>query len=95
MLWVWLSKVRGSTGRCLRHLSPPPRSWAPHMGEVAHSEVSSMSNVRDSNCPPAEGSAPSPLFPNCINESKVRGDIGRSMVLLQVVGVTQINLVFR
>lgn len=48
MLWVWLSKVRGSTGRCLRHLSPPPRSWAPHMGEVAHSEVSSMSNVRDS-----------------------------------------------
>lgn len=68
---------------------------APHMGEVAHSEVRSMSNVSDSNCPPAEGSAPSPLFPNCINESKVRGDIGRSMVLLQVVGVTQMNLVFR
>lgn len=76
--------VEHGAGVSVTSLQLPPAS-APHMGEVAHSEVRSMSNVSDSNCPPAEGSAPSPLFPNCINESKVRGDIGRSMVLLQVV----------
>lgn len=37
------------------------------------------------NWPPALASAPSLLFPNCMSESSVRGDIGRSMVLLQVV----------
>lgn len=36
------------------------------------------------NCPPALASAPSPL-PNCMSESRVRGDMGRSMVLLKVV----------
>lgn len=35
-------------GRCLCHLSLQLPSSASHMGEVAHSEVSSMSNVRDS-----------------------------------------------
>lgn len=94
MIWEFGCLRGGTWGRCFSHTLQFPLS-APHIGEVAHSEVRSMSNVSDSNCPPAEGSAPSPLFPNCINESKVRGDIGRSMVLLQVVGVTQMNLVFR
>lgn len=35
-------------GWYIRHLSLQLPSSAPHMGEVAHSEVSSMSNVRDS-----------------------------------------------
>lgn len=37
------------------------------------------------NCPPALLSAPSLLLPNCMSESRVRGDMGRSMVLLKEV----------
>lgn len=37
------------------------------------------------NCPPALASAPSLLLPNCMSESRVRGDMGRSMVLLKEV----------
>lgn len=37
------------------------------------------------NCPPALFSAPSLLLPNCMSESRVRGDMGRSMVLLKEV----------
>ena len=37
------------------------------------------------NCPPALASAPSLLLPNCMSESSVRGDMGRSMVLLKEV----------
>lgn len=37
------------------------------------------------NCPPALASAPSLLLPNCMSESRVRGDMGRSMLLLKEV----------
>ena len=63
--------------------------WAPHTGSHLRGTTfprrDSLPTEHSPNCPPDEGSAPSPLFPNCIKESKVRGDIGRSMVLLQVV----------
>lgn len=37
------------------------------------------------NCPPVLASAPSLVLPNCMSVSRVRGDMGRSMVLLKEV----------
>lgn len=108
-----VGRIQGSALEVGR-LSPgraPCAGTAPHMGEDAHSGVSSMSKVSDSagrhsqgygartwpqpgppgappdspNCPPALFSAPSLLLPNCMSESRVRGDMGRSMVLLKEV----------
>lgn len=47
MIWEFGCLRGGTWGRCLSHTLQFPLS-APHIGEVAHSEVRSMSNVSDS-----------------------------------------------
>lgn len=70
-----MSKVSDSAGRHRQGYGARAWRWPGPPGAPPDSP----------NCPPALLSAPSPLVPNCMSESRVRGDMGRSMVLLKEV----------
>lgn len=71
-----MSKVSDSAGRHRQGYGALGEGWQPGPPGAPPDSP---------NCPPALLSAPSLLVPNCMSESSVRGDMGRSMVLLKEV----------